>query len=155
MLNSITWGQYFSTIIAVLIIYYIAIGFRYFKWEILNAIGIKIVETDLLSTKSIVGLQTNNSSNNIKDNLPKTTLEIDVASLIQLYSDEIKAFVKETHNIEINKEEIIDSVRIISSKYAALKESDYSNDLKMFVFNEINQQYPKLLEVKDLNKIWN
>ena len=155
MLNSITWGQYFSTIIAVLIIYYIAIGFRYFKWEILNVIGIKIIETDLLSTKSIVGLQTNNSSKNIKDNLPKTTLEIDVASLIQLYSDEIKAFVKETHNIEINKEEIIDSVRIISLKYAALKESDYSNDLKMFVFNEINQQYPKLLEVKDLNKIWN
>ena len=39
MLNSITWGQYITAIVLTLIFYYVVIGYKYFKWEILALIG--------------------------------------------------------------------------------------------------------------------
>ena len=44
MFNSITWGQYFSTLALLLVCYYTVIGFRYYRWKILAVIGIKKVE---------------------------------------------------------------------------------------------------------------
>lgn len=155
MFNSITWGQYLFVICTALIIYYIVIGFRYFKWEILNVIGIKRVEAYSFSAKSINDVQSNNTHENTDTNVPQTTLEDDVTTLIQSFTDEIKAFVKGTHDIDVEKKDIIDSVKSILLKYAALKESIYETDLKIFVFNEIDQRFPELLKIKDLNRIWN
>jgi hypothetical protein len=154
MLHSITWGQYFSTIIGVIVIYYIAVGFRYFKWEILNAIGIKKISSPSFNNRSTTDLHSCNFSEKISASVPISTSEIDVTFLIQSFTDEIKAFVQCTDNSEIEKEEIINSIRTISSKYTALRESNFKKELEVFVFNEINQQYPKMIEIKDLNKIW-
>lgn len=155
MFNSITWGQYLFIISGALIIYYILIGFRFFKWEILKMIGIKKVEAYSFSAKSINDVQSNNTHENTNTNVPQTTLEDDVTTLIQSFTDEIKAFVNGTHDIDAGKKDIIDSVKSILLKYAALKESIYETDLKIFVFKEINQRFPELLKIKDLNRIWN
>jgi hypothetical protein len=154
MLHSITWGQYFSTVTTVLVIYYITICFRYFKWEILNVIGIKRISNSSFSHGSTADLHAGNNSDDISAPVPNSTSEIDMTFLIQSFTDEIKAFVQRTDNSEIEKEEIINSIRTISSKYTALIESNFKKELEVFVFNEINQQYPKMIEIKDLNKIW-
>jgi hypothetical protein len=154
MLHSITWGQYFSTIIGVIVIYYIAVGFRYFKWEILNVIGIKKIWGSSLIKKSTPDLNAGNYPEDKSAPVPNSTSEIDVTFLIQSFTDEIKAFVQCTDNSDIEKAEIINSITTISSKYTALRESNFKNELEVFVFNEINQQYPKMIEIKDFNKIW-
>ena len=155
MFNSITWGQYFSAIIILLIIYYIIIGYRFYKWEILGVIGIRKVEDRMMSTASLSNLKNSITPENHEDYLPKPALEIDISPLVQSFTDEVKAFVRGSETNKIKKDEIIHSLSIISSKYPALKEADCRNDLEQFVLNEINAQYPNLLHPKDLSQLWN
>lgn len=71
MFNSITWGQYFYGIISLLIIYYAVIGFKFYKWEILAAIGIRKVDNATLNTVSLSGLKKYVSPENDEDYQPK------------------------------------------------------------------------------------
>ncbi len=155
MFNSITWGEYLSAIIRLLIFYYAVIGFKFYRWEILNVFGIRKVEDGTMSTASLSNLRNFVTPENPEDYLPKPALEIDISPLVQSFTDEVKAFVQGSENGEIKKEEIIHSLSIISLKYPALKDADCRNDLKQFVLNEINVQYPNLLHPKDLIKLWN
>lgn len=155
MFNSITWGQYLSAIIFLLIFYYAVIGFKFYRWEILNVFGIRKVEDGTLSTAFLSNLRNFVTPENPEDYLPKPALEIDISPLVQSFTDEVKAFVQGSENGEIKKEEIIHSLSIISLKYPALKDADCRNDLEQFVLHEINVQYPNLLHPKDLIKLWN
>jgi hypothetical protein len=121
----------------------------------LSSIGIKRISNSSFSHRSTADLHAGNYSDEISAPVPNSTSEIDITFLIQSFTDEIKAFVQCTDNSEIEKEKIINSIRTISSKYTALRESNFKKELEVFVFNEINQQYPKMIEIKDLNKIWN
>ena len=84
MFNSIAWGQYFSALIILLIIYYMLIGFWFYKWEILRIIGIRKVEDDSLNTTAALSnLKEFAASENNEDYLPKSSLEIDISPLVQ------------------------------------------------------------------------
>ena len=137
MFNSIIWGQYLSAIIILLLNYYAVIGFKFYRWEILNVFGIRKVENETMTTASLSNLRNFVTPENPEDYLPKPALEIDISPLVQCFTDEVKAFVQGSENVEIKKEEIIHSLSIISSKYPALKDADCRNDLEQFVLNEI------------------
>ena len=97
MFNSVTWGQYFSAIILLLIIYYVLIGFWFYKWEILRIIGIRKVDDDSLNTTAALSnLKEFAASENHENYLPKPFLEIDISPLVQSFTDEVTAFVQET-----------------------------------------------------------
>jgi hypothetical protein len=154
MFNSITWGQYLSAIIFLLIIYYAVIVSKFYRWEILNVFGIRKVEDGTMSTPSLYNLRNFVSPENPEDYFPKPALEIDISPLVQSFKDEVKAFVQGSENTEITKDEIINSLNIIFLKYPALKDADCRNDLEQFVLYELNVQYPNLLNPKDLSKVW-
>jgi len=155
MFNSITWGQYFSTIISLLIIYYAVLGLKFYKWEILAAIGIRKVDNATLNTVSLSGLKKYVSPENDEDYQPKQSMEIDISPLVQSFTDEIAAFLKEADEVEITKEQIINSLQSICSKYPAIKNADCRNELILLVANEINLKYPNLFQQNDLVRIWN
>ena len=155
MFNSITWGQYFSTIISLLIIYYAVLGLKFYKWEILAAIGIRKVDNATLNTVSLSGLKKYVSPENDEDYQPKQSMEIDISPLVQSFTDEIAAFLKEADEVEITKEQIINSLQSICSKYPAIKNADCRNELILLVANEINLKYPNLFQQNDLVRLWN
>lgn len=156
MFNSITWGQYFSAIILLLIFYYILIGFRFYKWEILSIIGIrKVDDVSLNTTAALSNLKEFASSENHENYLPKSSLEIDISPLVQSFTDEVTAFVQEADEAEITKEEIINSLQVICSKYPAIKNADCRKDLEVAVLKEISLKYPTLLQQKDFKNLWN
>jgi len=155
MFNSITWGQYFYAIISLLIIYYAVIGFKFYKWEILAAIGIRKVDNATLNTVSLSGLKKYVSQENDGDYQPKQSMEIDISPLVQLFTDEVAAFLQEADESEITKEQIINSLQSICSKYPAIKNADCRNELILLVANEINIKYPNLFQQNDLVRIWN
>ncbi len=155
MFNSITWGQYFFTITSLLIIYYAVLGFKFYKWEILAAIGIRKVDSATLNTTSLSGLKKYVSPENDEDYLPKQTLEIDISPLVQSFTDEVAAFLQETDEVEIPKEQIINSLQSICSKYPAIKNADCRDELILLVANEINLKYPNLFQQNDLVRLWN
>ena len=156
MFNSIAWGQYFSSIILLLIIYYILIGFWFYKWEILRIIGIRKVEDDSLNTTAALSnLKEFAASENNEDYLPKSSLEIDISPLVQSFTDEVTAFVQGADEGEITKEEIINSLQAICTKYPAIKNADCRKDLEVDVLKEINLKYPTLVQQKDFKNLWN
>jgi hypothetical protein len=156
MFNSITWGQYFSAIILLLIIYYILIGCRFYKWEILRIIGIRKVDDDSLNTTAALSnLKDFAASENHENYFPKPSLEIDISPLVQSFTDEVTAFIQGANNAEITKEEIINSLQIICSKYPAIKNVDCRKDLEVDVLKEINLKYPALFQQNDLRNLWN
>ena len=155
MFNSITWGQYFYAIISLLIIYYAVLGFKFYKWEILAAIGIRKVDNATLNTVSLSGLKKYVSPENDEDYQPKQSMEIDISPLVQSFTDEVAAFLQEADKVEITKEEIINSLQSICSKYPAIKNADCRKDLEVDVLNEINLKYPNLFHQNDLAKLWN
>jgi hypothetical protein len=154
MFSSITWGQYLSAIIVLIIIYYAVIGFKFYRWEILNVFGIRKVEDGTISTASLSDLRNFITPKNPEDRWPKPALEIDISPLVKSFTDEVKAFVQGNENTEIRKDEIINSLNIIFSKYPALKNADCRNDLEQFVLYELNVQYPHLLHLKDISRLW-
>jgi hypothetical protein len=156
MFNSITWGQYFSAIILLLIIYYILIGCRFYKWEILRTIGIRKVDDDSLNTTAALSnLKEFAASENHENYLPTLSLEIDISPLVKSFNDEVTAFIQGTNNAEITKEEIINSLQIICSKYPAIKNADCIKDLEVDLLKEINLKYPALFQQNDFKSLWN
>ena len=156
MFNSITWWQYFSTIIFLLIIYYMLIGVRFYKWEILRIIGIQKVDDDSLNTSAALSnLKEFAASKNHENYLPKPFLEIDISPLVQSFTDEVNAFVQGADEAEITKEEIINSLQAICTKYPAIKNADCRKDLEVDVLKEINLKYPTLVQEKDFKVLWN
>ena len=154
MFNSITWAQYFSTIIYLLIIYYAVLSFKFYKWEILAAIGIRKVDSTSLNTASLSGLKNYVSSENDEDYQPKQSMEIDISPLLQTFTDEVAAFLQEADKVEITKEQITNSLQSICSKYPAIKNSDCRNELILLVANEINLKYPNLFHQNELVRLW-
>lgn len=155
MFNSITWGQYFYTIISLLIIYYAVLGFKFYKWEILAAIGIRKEDNATLNTVSLPGLKKYVSPENDEDYQPKPSMGIDISPLVQSFTDEVAAFLQEAGEVEISKEQITNSLQSICSKYAGLKNADCKNELIQLIANEINLKYPNLFQQNDLVRLWN
>ena len=155
MFNSITWGQYFYTIISLLIIYYVVLGFKFYKWEILATIGIRKVDNAALDTVSLSGLKKYVSPENDEDYKPKPSMEIDISPLVQSFNDEVAAFLQEANEVGITKEQIINFLQSICSRYPAIKNADCRNELTLMVANEINLKYPNLFKQNDLVRLWN
>ena len=156
MFNSITWEQYFSAIILLLVIYYILIGFRFYKWEILSIIGIrKADDVSLNTTVALSNLKEFTASENHENYLPKPSLEIDISPVVQSFTDEVTAFVQGADEGDITKEEIINSLQAICSKYPAIKNADCRKDLELDVLKEINLKYPTLFHKNDIENLWN
>ena len=155
MLNSITWGQYITAIVLTLIFYYVVIGYKYFKWEILALIGIKKIEGSDFTDTTISNLKQFVSAENPEDYLPKPASEVDISPLVQSFTDEVKAYVQQTTNTETQKNELVHSLSLIASKYVVLKHADCRNDLEFFVLNEANKIHPNIFQPKDVTKLWN
>jgi hypothetical protein len=145
MFNSITWGQYFYTIISLLTIYYAVLAFKFYKWEILSAIGIRKVDNATPDTVSLSD----------EDYQPKQSMEIDISRLVQSFTDEVAAFLQQADEVGITKEQITNSLQSICSKYPAIKNADCKNELTLLVANEINLKYPNLFQQNDLVRLWN
>jgi hypothetical protein len=145
MFNSITWGEYFYSIISLLIIYYAVLG----------VIGIRKVDNSRPDTVSLADLKKYVSPENDEDYQPKQAMEIDISPLVQSFNDEVTAYFRQADKAGITKEQIINSMQSICSKYPAIRTADCKDELTLFVANEINFKYPNLLQQNELVTLWN
>jgi len=75
--------------------------------------------------------------------------------LVQSFNDEVYAFVQGADEAEITKEQIINSLQAICSKYPAINNADCRKDLEVVMLKEINLKYPTLLQQNDFQNLWN
>ena len=151
MLNSISWGQYLSAIAVVLILYYLYVGFKYFRWEILSLIGITKADDD----KIIIAAPTNMQHlEKHEDYLPKSATNNTKSPLLHQFEDEVTAYLNQTE-IDISKHEIIDGLQQLIEKYPAAQNAEYRNELTYFIAAAVNTKYPQLLQASDIKLLWN
>lgn len=155
MFNSISWSQYIISIVLLLVLYYLFVGFKYFRWEIFSLIGIKKVETDTIVIPAVHNQVSPPFSEKHEDYLPKPALDIDISPVVQAFIDEVRAYLLETENGRIQKGELLNSLQLIASKYPALKDADCKEELFQLILTEANTQYPNLIKPNDINKLWN
>lgn len=152
MFNSITWGQYFITVTLLLVCYYVFIGLRFYRWEILSVIGIKKVEDNAIAISTVANFKKSFENERDEDYLPKPSLEVDISPVVQSFTDEIKAYLQESDD-DTSKDELLNSIQAIATKYPVLKNVDYKHELIQFLFDESNAKYPNLLQLNELKEL--
>ena len=152
MFDSITWGQYITTVVLLLVCYYIFIGFRFFRWELLSLIGIKKMEDNSLAISTVSDFKRNFEAEKHEDYFPKPVLEIDISPVVQSFTDEVKAYLTEA-DIMASKAELLHSLQLIVLKYPVLQEADYKHELVDFLFIEANAKFPNLLQQDDVKQL--
>ena len=71
------------------------------------------------------------------------------------FTDEVNAYAMEANTNIITRDEMIDIIRIIASKYPVMRQDDITHDLEEFITNEINAKYPKESFDNAMIKLWN
>lgn len=152
MLSSISWSQYITVLLLFLGCYYIFVGYKYFRWEVLSLIGIRKVE-DNKAAIPVAEIKKQFTVSNNSDYLPKESLDADISPVVQSFSDEVQAYLQQTKP-NVQEPELLYSLQLIAVKYPALKDADCKNELIQMIFNEVNSKYPGLIELSDLQILW-
>ena len=153
MLSSITWGQYLSGIALLLLFYYGFVAFRYFKWEILGVIGIKKIDGSSVAIPTMAEFKSSMEGESHESYLPKPATDIDISPLVQSFTDEVQAYLKEAES-GIDKNELLYSIKQIAMKYPALKDSDCNDEMRQFIYREANDKYPNIIQPHDALHLW-
>lgn len=152
MLHSITWSQYITAIVVLLLAYYAFVAFKYYRWEILSLAGIKKVNTDGAGIPA-ADLKRQFTFSNHADYLPKADSETDISPIVQAFTDEVTAYINEA-GAAAPKEELLYALQIIAAKYPVLKDADCKDEIIALLLNTANNKYPNLIEPEDMNRLW-
>jgi hypothetical protein len=153
MFNSISWGQYLKAAAFIVTGYYLIIGYKYYRWEILSLMGIKKIGDNKIGYTAAVDFKKSFVTENPEDNLLKTFTATTVHPAVQSFRDEVKAFVQDADD-DLQKEVLLGSLQRVAAKYPILKNADYKNELVQFVLTESNTRYPGILQPADVNELW-
>jgi hypothetical protein len=151
MFNSITWGQYITAVATLLIFYYVYVGFKYFRWEILSLIGIKKVNNDIIAIPTAASIKSEEMDEHYP---PKPPQNRNTSPTVQPFTDEVDAYINQTE-ISISKHEIIDGLQQLIEKYPVAQNTEYRNELIYFIAAAVNEKYPQLLRANDITQLWN
>ena len=118
MLNSFSWGEYFTFLAIGLLLYYTAVAVKYFKWELLSLVGIQTEEGGLLNNVTVPKFSQQSISEDGEVDGP------DISPVIQAFQDELNAFAEEAKLSNISREELLNSIVSIAAKYPVLAEDE-------------------------------
>lgn len=151
MLSSISWSQYITAIITLLIFYYCFVGFKYFRWQILSLIGIKKVN-EKSSPISVAEIKKQFTPSSHADFLPKENLS-EATSVLQQFWDEANAYLSEMKP-ETPKEEILFAIKLIAGKYPDLHSAGHNQELETAISGLLAQYYPEQFTEVDIKYMW-
>ncbi len=151
MLNSISWNQYVTAIITLLLFYYCFVGFKYFRWEILSLIGIKRLEEKSTAIQ-VADIKKHYVASNHVDFLPKGNSD-EATVIFQPFWDEANAYLAEMKP-EAPKEEIFFAVKIILGKYPGLHSAEHKLGLENAIAGLLAQYYPEKFTAADIQYMW-
>lgn len=151
MLQSISWSQYFSTLLLSIIVYYGYVAYKYFRWEILSLMGIKKID-ERGTPIPVAEIKKQFTASNHTDFLPKEPLS-EVNNLLQQFWDEVNAYLAEIKP-QAPKEEICFAVKMILEKYPALNSDENKMVVETTISGLLNQYFPERFTIPDMQYIW-
>lgn len=151
MLSSISWSQYITALITLLLFYYCFVGFKYFRWEILSLIGIKRID-EKTPPIPVAEIKKQFTSSNHADFLPKENPD-EATVILQPFWDEANAYLAEMKP-EAPKEEILFAVKMIVGKYPGLHTAAHKQELETAISGLLAQYYPDRFTAADIQYMW-
>jgi hypothetical protein len=149
MLQSISWSDYFSTLAFLLLVYYLFVFYTYFKWDILKKIGITKVDNTNLDASQFKQVSVPHGGSSRREHAIQAG-EMDLTPIIEIYINEVKAFLEEAAENRIVKEEILFALQQISAKYEVVYKADTRNGILQEVYCLVIHQFPNLVTVDEL-----
>jgi hypothetical protein len=151
MFNSISWSQYITALVTLLLFYYCFVGFKYFRWEILSLIGIKRID-EKSTAIPVADIKKHFVASNHTDFLTKENPD-EVIAILQPFWDEANAYLAEMKQ-DAPKEEILFAVKMIVGKYPVLHSAENKRELETVLSGLLAQYYPERFTATDIQYMW-
>ena len=141
MFTEISWNSYLTIVIVLLAVYYVFIGLLYYSSNIVGLLsGKKFTQRDTLT--SVVGMDTLTE----KKNLFQTAHSL---------SDEIQAYLNEAGRNSLNKEDVVQSLKVMLAKYPVIKDLPFRDVIQNLIRTEAETYCFIHLSEEEINELWN
>jgi hypothetical protein len=145
MVAAISWGSYITLVSISVIAYYLIIGFRYYRDDILQVIsGRKIMPTE-----PALRLGTPH-----QDNLQQAFQQQEIFQLSESLSDEVRAFLNQAGRQGLDKVDIMRRLKSLFAKYPSIKDSAFHELLNEVVLTESKTICSIHLSEQELSELW-
>jgi len=132
MFTQISWSSYIVTVLLLSAVYYLFIGYGYYRDDLLKLVSGKRVTThDFVSTA------------------------FRQQPLKESFSDEVKAFMNEAAKNKMSKKDILESLQLLFKKYPTLKDSASQESIKNLIVNECASYCSIHLSDEEFSELWN
>lgn len=150
MLQSISWGDYFFTLTFLVVVYYIAIAYLYFRNELLALAGITLHERDTLSINTLTdGTAKPQWEANERPQLNGSE-DIDITPVVQAFINEAEAYLEQASADKTEKQDVLSALQRISARYPILASMDYRTGLAKDIHNLTSRYLPGAFTTAEL-----
>ncbi|HNU47185.1 MAG TPA: hypothetical protein PKM40_00040 [Bacteroidia bacterium] len=133
----------------MLVCYYVYVGYKFYRWELLHLIGINKVEPAVTAIP-VEEFKAKLVSETHEEFLPKVSAH----NATEAFSDEIRAYLSGTADSMPSKNELLNSLQAIVAKYPATNLSGHNNSLHQFILTETEAIHPGVITLDDLHVIF-
>lgn len=153
MFTEISWNNYIISVIVLLVIYYLFIGFRYYRSDLLELLsGTKSTQTDRVSFIDLQTIRPEQTQH--QANLKQAFEKQDLFQVTQSVGDEIMAYLNEAGRDTLNKEDIIQSMKSLIAKYPSVKDSAFRDAIQNLIIKECETNCSIHLSEEEISALW-
>jgi hypothetical protein len=132
MFTQISWGSYITAALVLSACYYLLIGYRYYRNDLLQLIsGKKVTANQVMEAFDM--------------NNP----------LVESFSDAIEAFMNAAGKNELDKNTILKSLPILFKKYPASNDTALRESVQNLIINKCKSYCSIHLSDEELSALWN
>jgi hypothetical protein len=146
MFTDISWSSYIITVIILLAGYYLFIGFRYYRNDLLQSLSGKKISPDEASFKA--------PQKSHKENLLEAFEKQNFFQLSQSAADEIQAFIHQAGSDKLNADEVMKGIRALLGKYPGLKDSPFCELIENLIISECEMNCSIPLDAEQARALW-
>lgn len=149
MLKTISWSDYFATLIFLLAIYYIYVVFRYYRLELFKLAGIQKLEKGLVQFP-LTSLNANEAVPASESDHSNNAADIDITPVVEAFLAEAEAYLEQASTEKAVKQEILYGLQRISARYPILSNPDYGSSLEKDIDRLAAPLLPGLLTAAEI-----
>lgn len=153
MLSNISWSEYMTFVFVSVLIWYAFVFFNYYRQEFVQVVQGK----NASSNKSFDFSETLHTTSLNQTEYPPDSYKpkaADISQIVQGYTDEVNAYFEGVNADEIEKDSLVSSLQIITSRYPSLCDSEYKESLSQNLIGQVKINWDLTLDDDDLKKIW-
>jgi hypothetical protein len=136
MFNNISWSSYWSVLIVLVILYYIQIGWAYYRREIFRPFpGNKPVKTATSSSSEL-------------------SADDQIFPVVQSFTHEVTAYLEQASQGKSVKNELIYGLRQIARKYPGIQHCSYRSALDQLIEFESKDKCAVALSEEEISQVW-